>query len=424
MNYLDIIPLIAAWFIFVTIMYILSRGKLREKVKIYYGVALIVRGKENVEKILKILKKPLEKIPARVFNLVIITIFAITMLFLIPVPLLLFPTLKNSKLVLLNYFLYSPIVIIIRNTFLVFSSIVHHIAPSKIVSMGFMTLQPIIPGVTVSLFTFLLIIVTAGISILVHEIAHGTTALRYNVPIVSGGFFTSFFILMGGFVEPDEEKLNSSPLSHRLAVYSAGVVSNILLALLTVVIYEIAKFVTIVTGYPLGLVVLKSGISNIPVGSIILSVNGIHIYNIYDMFPIVEHIFNRCQFTHTLIFKVLVPGKGIVQVPVQVNSCAMYSIIRSVTLNTMNIAGVLIVGNTLFYRFLFWLFNLNITLALLNALPAYPVDGGQFVYSILSELIENEKARKIILHTISILFWGGLVLTILYTFKWGLYVVG
>ncbi|NPA23057.1 MAG: hypothetical protein GXO23_01990 [Crenarchaeota archaeon] len=424
MNYLDVVPLVVAWFIFVSLMYIASRGKLKDSVKIYYGLAIIVRGKENVEKILRALKRPLEKMPSKFISAITSIIFMITMLFLIPVPLLLFPTLQNSKLVLFKYFLYSPTVIIVRNTFLVFESVLHHISPAQVVNMGFMTLQPVIPGVTVTLYTFLLIIVTAGISILVHEIAHGTVALRYNIPIVSGGFFTSFFILMGGFVEPDEEKLNSSPLQTRLAVYSAGVVSNILLALLTVVIYEIAKVVTIGTGYPLGLVVVKSKVAQIPPGSIVLSVGGLHVYNIYDMFPVLSALFNKCQYTHTLLLKVLTPNHRIMLVPLQVKSCAIYDIIRSVSLNSMNIGGILTVENTLFYQFLFWLFNLNITLALLNALPAYPVDGGQFLYALLTEVIESEKARKLILYTLSVLFWSGLLLTIMYTFKAGLYVVG
>ncbi|NPA99909.1 MAG: site-2 protease family protein [Crenarchaeota archaeon] len=424
MNYLDILPLVVAWFVFVSVMYILSRKKLKDSVKIYYGLALIVKGKENVEKVLKALKRPLEKIPLKVIYMFTTLIFFVTMFFIIPVPLLLFPTLQNSKLVLFKYFLYSPIVIIVRNTFLVFSSLIHHISPSKIVSMGFMTLQPVIPGITVSLFTFLIIIITAGISILVHELAHGTVALRFNIPIVSGGFFTSLFIIMGGFVEPDEDKLNSSPLTARLAVYSAGVVSNILLALLTIIIYEIAKMITISTGYPLGLIVVKSNLSSIPPGSIILSINGEQVYNIYDVFPILAKSFLNCQYTHTLILKALVPGKGVSIVKLPVRSCAIYSIVRSATLNSINIENMLVVENTLFYQFLFWLFNLNITLALINALPAYPVDGGQFIYAIISEIIEDERGKKIMLYTLSAIFWSGLIITILYTFKLGLYVIG
>jgi len=229
---------------------------------------------------------------------------------------------------------------------------------------------------------------------------------------------------MGGFVEPDEEKLNSSPLSARLAVYSAGVVSNILLALLTVLIYEIAKLVTVSTGHPLGLIVIKSKLADIPPGSIVLSIGGSQVYNIYDVLPAISHEFLKCQYTHTILLKVLVPGKGITIVKLPVRSCAVYSIVKSMTLNTINLENMLVLENTLFYQFLFWLFNLNITLALINALPAYPVDGGQFIYAIISEITENENARKIILYTLSIVFWSGLLITILYTFKSGLYVIG
>ncbi len=426
MNYLDILLLIIAWYIFISIVYIITKlRKMTDRVKLYYGLAIIIKGRENVEKILHILSKPLHKIKPRILAICLVTIFIVTMLFLIPVPLLIFPLVSNSKLVIFKYFLYSPVVIIIRNVVLILESSIHHISPMQMLNLGFMSLQPIIPGVTVSLYTFLLIIITAGISILVHEIAHGVVALRYGVPVVSGGFFTSMFILMGGFVEPDEEKLNKLELSKRLAIYSAGVVANILLAILTVIIYLLSKYLTNMFGYPLGVIVTNSKISQIPNNSIILSVNGYAIYNIYDLLNVLSkpEVFNICKLHHIIMLKVLIPGKGLEYVNLNVNNCSTQYLIQYIGLNTISLR-YFTVSNTLFYRFLFWLFNLNITLALLNTLPAYPVDGGQVLNAFLSEIISDEKLRQILLYTISIAFWGGLVMTIVYTFKAGLYVIG
>ncbi len=424
MNYVDIVLIVIAWFIFIAILFLISRIRgFSEKIKIYYGLALVIKGRENVERFLRFLEKPLERISGKVISIVLSLVFIVTMLFLIPVPILLFPVPPESRLVVLKYFLYSPVVVILRNVILIIASSIHHISPMQMINLGFMSLQPIIPGVTVSLYTFLLIIITAGISILVHEIAHGIVSLRYRVPIVSGGFFTSLFILMGGFVEPEEEKLKILDIDKKIAIYSAGVVANILLALFTLLLYFISMYLTDILGYPLGVVVLDSKIQALPANSIILALNGYHIYNIYDVVSVLLNTFNKCLLTHTLTLKILIPGSGVKVVNIHVQSCEISRLVKYISFNLLK-NDYFTLSNTLFYRFLFWLFNLNITLALLNALPAYPVDGGQVLNAFLTELIENEKIRQIILYVISTAFWGGLIITIVYTFKSGLYVIG
>ncbi|WP_243669698.1 site-2 protease family protein [Vulcanisaeta sp. JCM 16161] len=108
------------------------------------------------------------------------------------------------------------------------------------VRRGFTPLAPLIPGVTVSLYTFVYIIIAIGIGILLHELAHGAVSSRYGIRIKSGGAFALLFLAFGGFVEIDEEELRSKGVLIRLAVYSSGVFMNIVLAYIAVALVELA----------------------------------------------------------------------------------------------------------------------------------------------------------------------------------------
>ncbi|WP_243681430.1 site-2 protease family protein [Vulcanisaeta souniana] len=52
--------------------------------------------------------------------------------------------------------------------------------------------------------------------------------------------------------------------------------------------------------------------------------------------------------------------------------------------------GGVVVESRSFYNLMFWIYTLNLTLALLNAFPAYPLDGGQFLDAILASVIKDQ----------------------------------
>ncbi len=423
----DVLVLVVSWFILVTVLYLVKKTRqLKTELQILYGVALLVRGRENVEDILSKFCRLILKIPDKPLIVFICTLFLITMLFIIPVPILLFPVPAISGLFVMKMFLNSPIITILRNLILVIEAFTKKLTPSAMISMGFLSLQPIIPGLTVRLTTFLLILIAAGISITIHELAHGIIAKRYGVKVKSGGFFTSFFILMGGFVEPEEEDLRRLSLEKRLAIYSAGVVANILLAYVVLIIYLILKLCTIHFGSPLGVVVTSSNVSKIPTYSKLIKVNGTYVMNTYDLMYVLSNlIYEKCVPDSTLLFTFIVQGHHTL-IPVKLGKCYLSEVVYKVGLSQIILRKPSIaLSNTLLYRFLFWLFNLNITLALLNTLPAYPLDGGQFVEAVLEEVLEGKsRLVKFIVCVISAIFYLGLVLTIVYTFKSGLYITG
>lgn len=81
----------------------------------------------------------------------------------------------------------------------------------------------------------------------------------------------------------------------------------------------------------------------------------------------------------------------------------------------------IVVENRSFYNLMFWIYTLNLTLALLNAFPAYPLDGGQFLDSLLAKAIKNDSVRMKVMVVLSVVLWSLIALTLYYTLTSGLY---
>jgi membrane-associated protease RseP (regulator of RpoE activity) len=80
-------------------------------------------------------------------------------------------------------------------------------------------------------FYFTYWIVSIAVIALFHEFAHGIIARRYNIRILTTGFgFLGPFL--AAFVEPDEKEMEDKPKYQQLAVLSAGVFTNLILAVL------------------------------------------------------------------------------------------------------------------------------------------------------------------------------------------------
>ncbi|WP_457556888.1 site-2 protease family protein [Candidatus Harpocratesius sp.] len=96
-------------------------------------------------------------------------------------------------------------------------------------------IMPLIPGVTIDLPMFTVMIIPLLITITVHEFSHAIAAETDGVQVKSSGILGAgiFFIVgYGAFVEVDDFQLNSRAFSSgtRLRVAAAGVWSNIILA--------------------------------------------------------------------------------------------------------------------------------------------------------------------------------------------------
>jgi Zn-dependent protease len=102
-------------------------------------------------------------------------------------------------------------------------------------------LVPIIPGVTISIDTFIYMLPGLSLGIILHELMHALAARYEGINVKSAGFFIVLGLLPAAFVEPEEEELRSANLRAKLRVYSAGILANTLLALLFIALLAAAS---------------------------------------------------------------------------------------------------------------------------------------------------------------------------------------
>jgi len=154
------------------------------------------------------------------------------------------------------------------------------------------SVQPIVPvpGLFVSFQTFPYLVFALSIVVITHELSHGIASLGEGVPLKSTGAFFAH-VLMGGFVEPDEEKLNQAGEVTKLRVFAAGSYTNLVLGVLCIVLlsnfsatmtpfYNVSSTGVSVGSVPTNLPAFSSGVQ---AGDIVTAINGTRISSITDI---------------------------------------------------------------------------------------------------------------------------------------------
>lgn len=98
---------------------------------------------------------------------------------------------------------------------------------------------PIIPGVTITGLPLIYMLIGLAVTLITHEFAHGLASSRDDIPIKSSGLLF-FYVIFGGFVEPDEDTFNQVEPKSRMRLLAAGSFANLLTGL--VVFLLIANF--------------------------------------------------------------------------------------------------------------------------------------------------------------------------------------
>ncbi len=409
MQYLGLIIVIAAWFALVGIIYLLRILGVKIPVRVYYGLFIMLRDEELVKEVIVPLGNLLRRIPSWLIMALTIGLFLLSMFIIVPIPL----TILGINV----WGLPSMLYLMVRNLVLMVIAVTHKLSPIETVERGFTPLAPLIPGVTISLYTFIYVIVAIGLGILLHEMAHGAVSSRFNVKIKSGGAFALLFLAFGGFVEIDEEELRSRSLAVRLAVYSSGVFMNIVLAYIAVALVGLALLSPQLTQGLLGttiVYVVNSTDAAFKTGYVITAINGHPIASVYSLISTLSSV-NSSNVTLTMYNPV--NGAVINEVMSTRNLTMALLGYSALYISPWNI----VVESRSFYNLMFWIYTLNLTLALLNAFPAYPLDGGQFLDSLLSKVIVNQSVRSKVMIALSIVFWSLIGLTLYYTLMTGLY---
>jgi membrane-associated protease RseP (regulator of RpoE activity) len=265
------------------------------------------------------------------------------------------------------------------------------------------SVQPIVPlpGLFVSFETFPYLILALSVVVISHELSHGIASLVDRVPLKSTGAFFAH-VLMGGFVEPDEEKLNQAKNLTKLRVFAAGSFTNIVLGVLCIVLLAnfsgtIAPFYNVVaTGVSIGSVPdnLPAHSSGLQAGDIVTSINATKISDLTDLRQYMAGV---------------VPGQSIVigtqrgsytvrTGPDKTNASHALIGISGLTDNIVyNPKLPLLSGEfpPMLLHAEFWLSIVLVSVALINMLPMYPFDGDKFLETVLNIFgIKNTKGIR------------------------------
>ncbi len=244
---------------------------------------------------------------------------------------------------------------------------------------------PLVPGLTVSLETFLLLLPGLSVAVIVHELAHAVAAKAEGLEIKSAGIVVFLAFIFGAFVEIDENKLRKAPLLSRLSVYSAGVAANTVTALL--ILYAL---ILPLMSMPTGLLIVdivpnstaaKAGLHKYDV---IVSVNGTPVHSFNDLSRILSSGAEKYPEKQTYVIEVI-RGKSRVSITVLRNDSQKIGVlIGPIPLTLVESLGA--GGAYYFYQIIFYTFMLNYVLAVINAAPLFITDGAKALDSVLERL--------------------------------------
>jgi len=273
---------------------------------------------------------------------------------------------------------------------------------------------PILPGITLQLYLLPYFFAAAAIIILTHEFAHGIVARIERIPVKSAGIVAAL-VFFGGFVEPDEEKLEKAPKSSKLRIIAAGssinLTTTVLVILLLTVLFAPSSGILIHATRENG----PAATAGLQQWDVVYAINGTRILTMDD--------FEQYVTNHTVV-----PGqnltfstyRGDISITAGTNPSGnvSFGILYSnyYPLRLLEISPVITFN---FHTFLYWLFLIAGSVAIFNMLPLYPFDGEKFVYYSLENVVKKRLREVRIL--CNIVCFGLIALNIALTFvKYGL----
>ncbi len=238
-------------------------------------------------------------------------------------------------------------------------------------------LEPIIPGITISLSCLPYILLALGISVTLHELSHAVSATSNKINVKNGGFIL-LGIFPGAFVEPSDDEFMSATLSSKVKIIAAGIALNLILA---GIFFPLATYLPgyFSQGLLIEGVIPHSSAYNasIQAGDVILSVNGIKTTTFNSLATALDRSTN-----YTIVLKAP-NGSTIIKHAEAAN----------------HFLGVYITYYfpplvKPFLLFVTWMFIINFSLALFNGAPLIITDGGKILTELLKK-ISSQNGEKI-----------------------------
>lgn len=292
------------------------------------------------------------------------------------------------------------------------------------------------------------------VAMVVHEGAHGIAARSLGLEVKSSGLLFLLFIPIGAFVDVDEEQVKKAPARVSSRVMAAGVGANVIVAsaCLIGVLLIVGSLVPVIDGAFISEVLpgLPAEAAGLLPEDVLLSVDGVTINQTADLTALLANktlndtvnvtvargtlwqdrfstVVNLTVSENRTVIGVrigdLLTGERLKNyVTLSPERLSMYLVPPAVAPGYVPYSDVLagfyksplgpqwpVYANTLF-----WVWFVNVNLAVFNALPIYPLDGGR-MFNIALKRVFRGKEREKLVSTITLAVTVTLVLVLLMT---------
>jgi len=258
-----------------------------------------------------------------------------------------------------------------------------------------------IPGVTMSWENFPYAIVAICVLLVTHEAAHAIASIVEGVPLKSSGVFLAA-VVPGGLVELDDEVLNRSPCSTQLRVFAAGSSANLAVSLIFLVLmanfaltiaplYKIVPSGVLVGGTTVG---YPAEIAGIRAGDIIEGIDDMKISTLEELRAFMVNIKPNTRLT-------VLTARGkfeLVTAPDPGNKTRAILGVSQLTDHVKYLPKFSFLSPDLprqLFNLEFWIHFVTISVATINMLPLFPLDGDRYLLALLQSLgVKNVKAAR------------------------------
>ncbi|MGQ4833250.1 MAG: site-2 protease family protein [Candidatus Asgardarchaeia archaeon] len=330
--------------------------------------------------------------------------------------------LANKYKVILDYL--TPVIIV--------SSLVLMVFVSYFISLNLVlffynpataaAIQPLIPGITITIDTLAYMVIPIIILVATHELAHGVIARASKVSIKSAGLVL-FLLIPGAFVEIDEKYLKRVNIKKKLTFLGAGSFANMLFGVLAFILIlnfslVISPFYSQSPGILVTSVVPSSPAANsLKQWDIIYGINGTIFNNVSDFYNYMDKV----KPGETLLVNT---SRGVFVIKAGThpqNSSKGFLGITSFSLYSprppFTFMGYIL--PYLLYLTLNWTWILGINFAIFNMLPIPPLDGDKFLSELINATVKDTELQRAVHNSIRVIFFLLLVMNIILSFAFG-----
>jgi membrane-associated protease RseP (regulator of RpoE activity) len=271
-------------------------------------------------------------------------------------------------------------------------------------------------------------------AIAIHEGAHGVTARSLGLKVKSSGLLFFLFVPIGAFVDVDEEQLKKASARDSSRVMAAGVGGNIVAAVacLLGVLVIVGGLTPIIDGVYVANVEkgLPAEAAGLLPNDVFVSVDGVLVNSTADLRAILENktlgdwvpvtmargYMWQNRFS-TVVNLAVVENRTVMGISagnllledrlrnyenVTLQGLSLYLIPPSLASGFVPFSDSLASFYThwlgrnwqVLAKVLFWMWFVNVNLAVFNALPIYPLDGGRIFNIALKKVIRGKDCKK------------------------------